>query len=236
MKTVRSLPPELQALIDQYNQLLQESGYTQQYYDMDAQRKFMAEYFESGFDLDKVQGPKIFQESGLTREEFDARDNKIRDLYSEIIRTAEDLQSQGKIQIGTKPDPLYNKEGDGSNTFAFQFVKDPGLEEGSTSFGSAVGHSPALPQFIASGPPPLEPMKTLKLNRKELPPQEIKDPVPMDVPKLKKELIMRNNPRMRTGQEPNYYIVKDGNRTRMIPVEDEELQYYRSKNKIPGAR
>ena len=179
-----------------------------------------------------MQGPKIFRQSGLTREEFDARNNKIRNLYDEIIGVSEDLQRQGKIKINKAADPLYNKEGDASDTFAFQLVQVPGVAQGSSYFAPAVGHSPALPLFAASGPEPLKPMKPLKAGRQELPARELQESVPMDIPQVQKELIMSANPRMRTGQEPNYYLIKDGNRKRVRPVEEEELQYYRTQNRI----
>jgi len=232
MQTQRSLPPELQALIDQYNQLLEESGYNQQYYDIEERSKFISDYYDAGSDLDKMQGPRIFRQSGLTREEFDARNNKIRSLYDEIIGVAEDLQRQGKIKINKAADPLYNKDGDGSDTFAFQLVQVPSMVQGSSYFAPAVGHSPALPLFAASGPEPLSPMKSLKIGRRELPARELQESVPMDIPQVQKELIMRSNPRMRTGQEPDYYIIKDGNRKRVQPVEEEERLYYRSQNRI----
>jgi|TARA_R100000458_G_C8236061_1_gene216394 hypothetical protein len=233
MQAVRSLPPELQSLIDQYNQLLEESGYNQQYYDMDARKQFMEDYYEAGSDIDKMQGPKIFRQSGLTREEFDARNYKIRNLYDEIIGVAEDLQRQGKIKINKAADPLYNKEGDASDTFAFQLVQVPGIAQGSSYFAPAVGHSPALPLFAASGPEPLKPMKSLKISRQELPARELQESVPLDIPQVQKELIMSANPRMRGGQEPGYYIIREkGKRAFVRPVEEEERQYYRAQNRI----
>lgn len=47
------------------------------------------------------------------------------------------------------------------------------------------------------------------------------------------ELIMKPNPQMRTGQEPNYYRVWDDNRRQWStrPVEPEELDYYRQQNR-----
>jgi hypothetical protein len=60
---------------------------------------------------------------------------------------------------------------------------------------------------------------------------------PMSVVKEKKgrgpQLIMRSNPNMKTGQEPNYYKVWDEKRKQWStrPVEPEELEYYRNKNR-----
>ena len=52
-------------------------------------------------------------------------------------------------------------------------------------------------------------------------------------PKMKPQLIMKANPQMRTGQEPSYYKVWDDNRKQWTtrPVEPEELNYYRQKNR-----
>ena len=48
------------------------------------------------------------------------------------------------------------------------------------------------------------------------------------------ELVYKVNGRMRTGQEPNYYKVwdKKSKSWKVRPVESEELEYYRGKNKI----
>lgn len=50
------------------------------------------------------------------------------------------------------------------------------------------------------------------------------------------ELIMRANPRMKTGEEPNYYKVWDDKRKQWTtrPVEPEELDRYRRQNRIGG--
>lgn len=64
---------------------------------------------------------------------------------------------------------------------------------------------------------------------------------PMTVLKEEKgrepELIMRANPRMRTGEEPNYYKVWDDKRKQWTtrPVEPEELERYRRQNRIEGS-
>lgn len=48
--------------------------------------------------------------------------------------------------------------------------------------------------------------------------------------------VMRPNPRMRTGQEPNYDVIWDDRRKQYVtrPIEPEELEYYRRQNRIQG--
>lgn len=219
MKTVRSLPPELQFLINEYNELLETSGYNQPYYDRTQ--------LESMGDYNKLQSQGgIYQDTSLTEPELLEREKKIRTLYSQVVKLAEDLQRQGKIRFVDEADPLFNKEGDGSKTFAYmRSAKNPDGE-----FSFHLGHSPALPQFLPSDQ--IKPMRPIKAGQQEVPDRKLKESAPISIPELEKELMMRLNPRMRTGQEPSYYIMKDGNRRVMRPVEEEELQYYRSKNRI----
>jgi len=49
--------------------------------------------------------------------------------------------------------------------------------------------------------------------------------------------VMRPNPRMRTGQEPNYDVIWDDRRKQYVtrPIEPEELEYYRKQNRIQGS-
>lgn len=80
-----------------------------------------------------------------------------------------------------------------------------------------------------------EPLTPLGVGRNQTPKRDIL--IKKDGSKStgrKPELMMRSNPRMRTGQEPNYYKVWDNKRKQWTtrPVEPEELERYRKENKI----
>jgi hypothetical protein len=222
MKTVRSLPPELQDMINKYNDLLDSYGYNQRWYNHDELTEM-----EDFTRLQKDGG--IYQDTGLTADELKRRGAEVRGLAHEVVKLAEDLRRQGKITFSDEATANLNHildEYGGSDTF---FYAQAAEGEDGTAPRFAF-FSPALPQFLPSDQ--IKPMRPIKVGQQEMPDRKLKQSTPIDIPELEKELMMRANPRMRTGQEPSYYIIKEGNRRVVRPVEEEELQYYRSKNRI----
>tara|TARA_B100000963_G_scaffold348304_1_gene355649 strand:- start:699 stop:1409 length:711 start_codon:yes stop_codon:yes gene_type:complete len=236
MQVVRSLPPELQRLIDEYNSLLKSAGYVNPYvhsefndtfgYDGNPGVPFVAysapdanyndpvSLNKSGFD------PTKYRRSDLSYPDWENRDRMILNKYRELMALGMKLIEEGKIEA--VPNPRIGKP----DTYIYDIVQTP--EDG--RFIYITTSKPEAPMFREISRP--SPMKPLKSGRQELPARELRESVSMNIPQAQKELIMRSNPRMRTGQEPNYYLIKDGNRKRVRPVEEEELQYYRTQNRI----
>jgi len=229
MKTVRSLPPELQALIDEYNSLLKDAGYVNPF--------IPAEFDNAQYDM------VDYRKSDLTYQEFEDRNRMLLNKYEKLMDLGKKLIKEGKIEA------VQNPRVGKPNTYIYDRVEDP--QRGKTYYiSTSLPEAPMFrdkkqyrgPVVYRFGPEEVEtretikPMKPLKAGRQKLPARELQKSVPIDIPQDKKQLIMKANPRMRTGQEPNYYVIKDGNRMRMVPVEEEELQYYRNKNRIAGSR
>tara|TARA_R100001224_G_scaffold110106_2_gene88320 strand:- start:2685 stop:3362 length:678 start_codon:yes stop_codon:yes gene_type:complete len=223
MQTVRSLPPELQRLIDEYNSLREDAGYVNP-------------YIEPEFD-----GPRLvrrnYRDSDLSYREFEDREKMIKDKYKEIVDLGRKLVSEGKIE------PVSNPRMGKPDTYiydrVYEYPENP--IRGKTYYMSA--SMPEAPMFKDKRemgqivyyyrPEELKTIKPLKAGRQELPARELQESVPMDMPQVQKQLIMSANQRMRTGQEPGYYIIREeGKRPVMRPVEEEERQYYRTQNRI----
>jgi hypothetical protein len=85
-------------------------------------------------------------------------------------------------------------------------------------------------------PPPLEPLPMREAG--PIPSEELDMNLrPMRVIRSTGRMprrVMRSNPNMRTGQEPNYDVIWDEKRKQWTtrPIEPEELDYYRRKNKV----
>ena len=231
METVRSLPPELQALIDEYNKLMEEGGYNKPYIEgafVDTADDI--QYSSSdGADETNTKGGfsgEVYVPSDLTYDDWKARDKRIKELNNEVFYLARKLINEGKIEA------IPNESMKKPDTYAYNKVRDSNT--GQTVYTSS--SSPALPNYRSiSGPESLEPMRPIKagLDQKERLSKELQQSTPIDMPRIEKELIMRANPGMRTGQEPGYYVIKDdGKKNRVRPVENEELQYYRTQNRI----
>ena len=231
METVRSLPPELQALIDEYNKLMEEGGYNKPYVEgafLDTSDDIQ---YSSSDDADETNTKGGFSgtayvPSDLTYDEWKARDKRIKELNNEVFYLARKLINEGKIEA------IPNESIKKSDTYVYNKVRDSNT--GQIVYTST--HSPALTKYKStSGSEALEPMRPIKagLDQKERLSKELQQSTPIDMPRIEKELIMRANPGMRTGQEPGYYVIKDeGKRNRVRPVENEELQYYRTQNRI----
>lgn len=231
METVRSLPPELQALIDEYNKLVEEGGYNKPYIEAafgntsdDILKKNHVAARSSG--QERGFKGEVYVPSDLTYDDWKARDKRIKELNNEVFYLARKLINEGKIEA------IPNESMKKPDTYAYNKVRDSNT--GQTVYTSS--SSPALPNYRSiSGPESLEPMRPIKagLDQKERLSKELQQSTPIDMPRIEKELIMRANPGMRTGQEPGYYVIKDeGKRNRVRPVENEELQYYRTQNRI----
>lgn len=210
MQAVRSLPPELQKLIDEYNSLLKSAGYVNPF--------IPAEFDNAQYDM------VDYRKSDLTYQEFEDRGRMILNKHEEIMDLGKKLMEEGKIEA--VPNPRMGKP----NTYIYDRVEDP--QRGKTYYIST--SMPEAPMFRGvNRPEALKTMKPLKAGRQELPARELQEPVPMDIPQAQKELVMSANPRMRTGQEPGYYIIREeGKRPVVRPVEEEERQYYRTQNRI----
>ena len=227
MKPVRSLPPELQALLDKYNELLSAYGYDQPFYSHGELTEMQ------DFTLPISRGG-IFKETGLTPDELRARNAEIVGVGAEILEVAKSLKDQGKITFSEKDIPNLSRiANDFSANDTFLYALPTYREDGTRP--NITFYAPDLANFYAtSNASPVsevKPMRPVKLEQ-QAPDMELKESPSISVPELEKELMMRVNPRMRTGQEPSYYIIKEGNRRVVRPVEEEELQYYRSKNRI----
>ena len=209
MRAKRSLPPELQRLIDEYRSLLKDAGYVNPF--------IPAEFDNAQYDM------VDYRKSDLTYQEFEDRGRMILNKYDELMDLGRKLIEEGKIEavpnnrMGKRPTYIYDR------------VEDP--PRGKTYYISA--SMPEAPMFKdVYRPEELKTMKPLKAGRQELPARELKESRPLDIPQIEKMLMYRANQAMRTGQEPDYYIIKDGNRQRVRPVEEEERLYYRDKNRI----
>ena len=230
MKPKKTLPPELQTLVDKYNTLLEEYGFNMPYmdtgfenYDFEGKASYSSPDEEASDNDWGFKADAAWRESKVPPEEWNSRVDKINDLYNNIIDKAVKYSNEGKIEF--LPDE--NKED--TPTYAYDRVFEP-----STGRTVWLSHQASpLPRFKSAGRDDISPMKSKGAGeRAEVERPGLQKPRPMDLPSLKKELIMRTNPNMRTGQEPNYYVVKDGNRKRVQPVEQEELDYYREKNRV----
>lgn len=230
MKPKKNLPPELQTLVDKYNTLLEEYGFNMPYmdtgfenYDFEGKASYSSPDEEASDNDWGFKADAAWRDSKVSPEEWNSRVDKINDLYNNIIEKAVKYSNAGKIEFL----PEDNKED--SPTHAYDRVFEP-----STGRTVWLSHQASpLPRFRSTGRDDVSPMKSkVAGERAEVERPGLQKPRPMDLPSLKKELIMRTNPNMRTGQEPNYYVVKDGNRKRVQPVEQEELDYYREKNKV----
>ena len=235
MKTQRSLPPELQALIDQYSSLLDKYGFNMPYmetgfdsYDFGDKAQYSSPDEEASDNDWGFRADAAWREANISPEEWNSRVDEVNDLYNSIITKAVDYMNEGKIES------VPTNSMKSSPTYAYDKIFDP--SSGRTIWLSH--HASATPQFRSTGREDLTSMKPIKVGEQQVRAERpgLQTPTPIDIPQLEKELIMRANPRMRTGQEPNYYIIKGGERNRVRPVEEEELQYYRNKNRIPGAR
>jgi len=231
METVRSLPPELQALIDEYNKLMEEGGYNKPY----IETAFRSSNGSSTYGADgALQGRDFFIEndetyvpSDLNYDEWRARDKRIKDLNNEVFYLARKLINEGKIEII----PAENEGLARRGMYAYNKVKES--DTGKTIYTSS--SAPLLRKYRSiPGSEAIKPMRPIKagLDQKERLSKELQQPTPIDMPKIDKELIMRSNQGMSTQQEPGYYMIKEkGKRSRMRPVEYEELQYYRNQNR-----
>ena len=221
MKARRSLPPDLQALIDKFNSLLEQYDY----------RKMTPEERASYGDSDTYQvnfsGP--WKEAGFDEKEWDRRSKEMLDTYNSILKMAKEYEDRGEVEVGDIP-PRFGY--DGNNSYYNYSIVPYTAEDNKVYSRYMHGVQGYLPSIKDTGKAALEPMRARKVERLPVERPGLQKSTPINIPQVEKELIMRTNPRMRTGQEPNYYIIKDGERNRVRPVESEELQYYRGKNRI----
>jgi hypothetical protein len=233
MRAKRSLPPELQALIDKYSSMLDEYGFNMPYMDTGFESYNPEDrVLYSSPDKDASGSDWGFKEDAAWREanispnEWNRRVDELTDLYNSIIEKAVGYMNRGEIEQSAIRGMA------ASPTYAYDKIFDPST--GRTVWLSH--HATDTPQFRSTRrEESVSPMKAIKVGDQPARVERtgLQKSRPMDLPKVDKELIMRANQAMRTGQEPNYYIIKDGGgRKRVRPVEEEELLYYRDKNRI----
>lgn len=231
MKANKSLPPDLQELIDKYSNMLEEYGFNMPYMDTGFESYNPEDrVLYSSPDKDASSSDWGFKEDAAWRDanisvdEWNSRVDEINDLYNSIIERAVDYMNKGEIEQSAIRDMA------ASPTYAYDKIFDPST--GRTMWLSH--HATDTPQFRSTNKKGVSPMKAIKAWEQPARVDRLglQKSRPVNLPKVDKELIMRANQDMRTGQEPNYYVIKDGNRKRVRPVEEEELLYYRDKNRI----
>jgi len=234
MKTVRSLPPELQRLIDEYNSLLKDAGYVNPFipaeYDEPAGNiKYSSPDGDPETDSKAGFNARDYRDSKLTYQQFEDRGKMILNKYYEIMDLGKKLIEEGKITA--VPNPRIGKPNTYIYDRVYEYPENP--IRGKTYYVSA--HMPEVPMFRdINRPSPMKPLKKKSVagaQGSERP--GLQESRSMNIPQVEKELIMRSNPRMRTGQEPGYYVIREeGKRPIVRPVEEEERQYYRNRNRI----
>lgn len=192
------------------------------------------EYF--GVPSREVRGDGMIYARPQTPHVTDARVGYNPDIQPENVVIMQNPETGAIISVPVNPKPSDLK----INRVEPDLSRQNVLDDGSTLTPMRMVRREPVPGMFAAtrevAPEPLPMRGPMQI------PTEERDMSlrPMMVRKQQKgrqpELIMRSNPRMRTGQEPNYYKVWDDKRKQWTtrPVEPEELQYYRKRNRIEG--